>query len=166
MTAPVVTREHVERFVAAVERIADALAAKAAPKPAPAPRTPKPTDSELPEGFPDALRPFVEPVGRILHAVAQGNGAQGAIVPTRRALGLALMDNPDKDFVPAAQEYRAWQLGGKVRNPHRDVVSGYRNQLKRSPAVTSPTPPPSATGPVTREDRDEAQRRRLEEAMA
>lgn len=135
------------------------VATKAKPK---APRPAKPSDDELPEGFPRQLVPFVEPVLAVLDGVAAGNGAEGVLRPTRRAVALALLDFPDRDFLPVAQEYRAWQLGGKVRSPHRDIVRGYRAQLRRSRPVARPTSPTRQAGP----DRREVQRARLEEAEA
>ena len=83
----------------------------------------------LPDDFPTELVTFVEPVKAILTEVAEGNAARAAVVPTTRAVALAIADHPRKDFLPAARDYRAWQLGGECRNPHKDPVKGFRNQL-------------------------------------
>lgn len=96
---------------------------------------------QLPADFPKALVPWVDPVRQVLQEVADGNGARGVVLPTRLAVAMALADFPRRDFLAVARDYRAWQLGGRVRAPHKDPTRGYRNQLDRAPDVARPTPP-------------------------
>lgn len=119
----------------------------------------KPGQDEVPEGIDPRIASLVDPVLAVLRDVAEGNGVEGAVLPTRRALALTMLDYPDRDWLPVARNYRAWQLGGRCKRPHRDVLRGYRAQLGMADAVARPTGP-APESPRRRE------RSALEEAEA
>ena len=136
-------------------------------KPTPKPKRRKVDPDALPAGFPDRLVPFVEPVQAILREISEGNGARGAVDPSRRAVAMALADFPRKDFLPAARSYRAWQLGPSCKRPAKDPVKGFRNQLgsDHCPDVLRPEPPGS-TGDAAADSARERTERALRELEA
>lgn len=85
-------------------------------------------EAEVPEGFPDELRPHARIVMRVLREAATERGAQAV---TARGVGRALMDYPRKPLVATAVELRAWLLDGAGRSRQcRDVVARYRKWLR------------------------------------
>lgn len=129
---------------------------------------------QIPDDFPDELRPHAREVMRVLRAVAEQHGAREVT-----ALGVArvCMGYPRHPLVQSAHDFAAW-----AADPPRaikDVVGSYRTWVKRERplAVTErlngdgPTPAPASVVPLRRnasaeERRMERQRRRLEGAAA
>lgn len=83
--------------------------------------------SQIPDGFPDELRPHAREVMRILRAIAEDHPAAKAVWP--REVGLAIMAYPRRPLVEAAHDLAGWAVDAK--RPIKDVVATYRTFLKR-----------------------------------
>jgi hypothetical protein len=127
---------------------------------------PKSDDDQVPEDFPEALRPHARAAMRVLLDLAERKGAKR---PTARSLGLVMMARPTHPLVRAAHDYAAWADAPSKRP--RDVVAGYRNWLDKCDPLASTEPLPGQQpvhqpgSNVTRlrpqNERQERQQRRL-----
>lgn len=91
------------------------------------------TADEVPDDFPDELRPHAREVMRVLRDVAERTPHARAVKVA--ALASVIMARQRKPLVKAAHDYRAWAIGRNY--PHRDVVSAYRNWLEREPDLAA-----------------------------
>lgn len=111
---------------------------------------------EIPDDFPDALRPHARIVLPLLQQVAVQHGAREV-----RALALArvMMGRPRKPFVKSAHDFAAWAVD--PGRSLRDVVASYRTWLDRERDLQGferITPGPSASSVVddrSRYDRED-----------
>lgn len=88
--------------------------------------------NQLPDDFPDELKPHLEDVERILGHLAVRHGAKQVV---RLSLASVLMARPRKPLVRAAYDFAAW--ADSQVTPRKDVVSGYRNWLERTNDLAS-----------------------------
>jgi len=115
------------------------------PDPSPRPKEKKTSSNEevrarAIEETPEALRPFIAPVGQALRRVAAEKA--GAAEPTVPAVCKALRDYPGRDFLPAVKAFEHhWLHGTAAKKPLRDVVRAYRNWIEREPDVLRKTLP-------------------------
>jgi DNA-binding transcriptional ArsR family regulator len=82
---------------------------------------------EVPDDFPDALRPHARIVYPLLRDVAEQHNARPV---TARAVALTIMGNPGRRFVSEAHAFAAWAQSPP--RPIKDVVGSYRTWLKRA----------------------------------
>lgn len=105
---------------------------------------------ELPEGFPEELRPHLRAAYAVLRDVARR--IPGAKEPSPVALARVVMARPRKPIVLSAHDYAAWAEGKRVK----DVVAGYRNWLNKADDLAAlevlpgQEPPATATPPRRR----------------
>lgn len=86
--------------------------------------------NQIPEGFPQELRPHAREVTKILRHIAADHGAK-KVWPL--AVGRVVMAHPRKPLVRAAHDFAAWAV-----DPPReikDAVATYRNWLNRVPEL-------------------------------
>lgn len=88
---------------------------------------------EVPEDFPDELRPHAREVMRVLKDLAEQT--PGARAVKARAVASTIMPRQRKPLVKAAHDYRAWAIGNGRRG--RDVVAGWRNWLDKEPDLAT-----------------------------
>jgi DNA-binding Lrp family transcriptional regulator len=88
---------------------------------------------QIPDGFPDELRPHAREVMRILRAVAADHPMAKAVYP--REVGLAIMAYPRRPLVETAHALAGWAVDPK--RPIKDVASTYRTFLKRERDLAS-----------------------------
>lgn len=100
-------------------------------------------DDQVPDDFPEALRPHARAAMRVLLDLAERKQAKR---PTARSLGLVMMARPTHPLVRAAHDYAAWADAPSKRP--RDVVAGYRNWLDRCDPLASTEPLPGAAPPA------------------
>jgi hypothetical protein len=81
---------------------------------------------QIPEDFPDELRPHARAVLPILRTVAKQHNAKAV---SALALARTMMGRPRKPFVRAAHDFSAW--AADPPRPIRDVVASYRTWLDR-----------------------------------
>ncbi len=81
---------------------------------------------QIPNDFPDELRPHAREVMRILRAVAEQHGAR-KVWPQKVAL--VVMAHPRHALVATAHDLAAWAVDAK--RPIKDVVATYSTFLKR-----------------------------------
>jgi hypothetical protein len=81
---------------------------------------------QIPEGFPEHLRPHAREVMRILKAVAEQHGAK-KVWPQR--VGVVIMHHPRHPLVKAAHALASWAVDPP--RPIKDVVSTYETFLNR-----------------------------------
>lgn len=113
--------------------------------------------AQVPDNFPDELRPHARVVMRVLREAAVQQRGKAV---TARAVGLVIAARPRKPVVKAAYDYAAW-LSGRPGHA-RDVVAGYRNWLDRESDLATLEPLPGEGGGVgtpprsrsTRQQRD------------
>ncbi len=86
----------------------------------------RPAREQIPDDFPDELRPHAREVMRILKAVAEQHGAR-KVWPQRVAL--VVMAHPRHALVGQAHRLAAWAVDAK--RPIKDVVSTYTGFLER-----------------------------------
>ena len=79
-------------------------------------------------------------VAEVLRDTAATNGHPRPVEVVDAAVGRAILDHPERDHLQVAKDYRAWQVGGTGATPAKDVVRGYRNQLKRAARFRGPAP--------------------------
>jgi hypothetical protein len=84
---------------------------------------------QLPDDFPDSLKPHARDVFRVLRSVAEQHGAREV---TPRAVGHAIMGEPGRHYVAEAHALAAWAQAPP--RPIRDVVGTYRTWLQRAQA--------------------------------
>ncbi|MCA1571680.1 MAG: GntR family transcriptional regulator [Chloroflexi bacterium] len=90
---------------------------------------------EIPDGFPDLLRPHARAVTLALREAAVERGANAVTI---RAVGRAVMDYSHKPLVRTALELRAWLLDGAGQTrPCSDVVRRYRDWLRKEPDLAA-----------------------------
>ena len=104
------------------------------PEPSIEPSTPTVENARangLPEGFPDELRPHGRIVARVLPTLTDDTPNAKAV--SNASIANVIMAYPHKPLVTGLYEYAAWLAGQSATGRHRDVVSGWRNWLKRKP---------------------------------
>jgi hypothetical protein len=84
---------------------------------------------QLPDDFPEPLKPHARDVFRILRSVAEQHHAREV---TPRAVGHAMMGEPGRHYVAEAHALAAWAQAPP--RPIRDVVGTYRTWLQRAQA--------------------------------
>jgi hypothetical protein len=82
---------------------------------------------EVPDDFPESLRPHARIVFPLLRDVAVQHNARPV---TARAVALTIMGNPGRRFVSEAHAFAAWAQSPP--RPIKDVVGSYRTWLKRA----------------------------------
>jgi hypothetical protein len=91
-------------------------------------REPKPDPrTQLPEGFPEQLRPHAIAVYRILRAIAEQHPTAGPVWPL--SVGKAIAAHPRHPLVAVAHELDGWAVDPP--RPIRDVVGTYRTFLSK-----------------------------------
>lgn len=81
---------------------------------------------QIPDGFPDELRPHAREAMRILKAVAADHPTAKAVWP--REVGLVIMAFPRRPLVATAHELARWAVDPP--RPIKDVAATYRTFLK------------------------------------
>ncbi len=89
---------------------------------------------EVPDDFPDALRPHARAVMRVLRSIAADRGSRKV---TTRAVALTIAPRPNKPLVKAAHDCAAW-IADHPEAPCLDVVARYRRWLDREPDLEAP----------------------------
>jgi hypothetical protein len=82
---------------------------------------------EVPDDFPENLRPHARIVYPLLRDVAEQHNARPV---TARAVALTIMGNPGRRYVSEAHAFAAWAQAPP--RPVKDVVGSYRTWLKRA----------------------------------
>lgn len=83
----------------------------------------------------------------LLRRVFDHHGKEGtpcSAAPSEIAVAGAIRDFRSKDHVTEAREYSAWQLSCSPGERHKNLITGFRNQLKRAP--DSPDARPAVMG--------------------
>jgi hypothetical protein len=83
---------------------------------------------EVPNDFPDALRPHARIVMRLLSDIAEQHNAKRV---TARGVALAMMGSPGRRYVQIAYDLAGWAQDPP--RPIKDVVGSYRTFLRREP---------------------------------
>jgi hypothetical protein len=99
-------------------------------------------NNEVPEDFPDELRPHARAVMRVLLSVAEHHNAEK---PSVRALAHVIMARPHHPLVEAAHDFAAWAMTASRR---KNVVSGYRNWLAKTSELAGVERLPGEAGPA------------------
>lgn len=127
---------------------------------------------EVPEDFPEELRPHARMVMTVLRSVAERWNAKAI---STAGLAHVLMARPHHPLVKCAHDYAAWAAD---QAPRKDVVAGYRNWLDRtSPLAGTERLPGYGVNPLpdnvtrlprnsTAAERRQEQERRMYETLA
>lgn len=89
---------------------------------------------QIPDGFPEELRPHAREAMRILKAVAVDHPTAKAVYP--REIGLAIMAFPRRPLVQAAHDLAGWAVDPP--HPIKDVARTYRTFLKGERDLAAP----------------------------
>lgn len=87
---------------------------------------------QVPDDFPDELRPHAKIVMRVLRDVARQHNAREV---TARGVALAMMAHPRHPLVASAYAFASW--AADPPRPIRDVVASYRTWLSRERPLAS-----------------------------
>lgn len=129
---------------------------------------------QVPDDFPNELRPHAREVMRVLRSVAEQHSAREV---TALAVARVCMGYPRHPLVQTAHDFASW--AADPPRPIKDVVGSYRTWIKRERPLAAterlngeaPAQPPAAVVPLRRgasaeERRLERQRRRFATAAA